>query len=134
MKKKTPKKQAGRGEVEDSGEAEESDLGSWANGGRKMGQISALSFVIIPETICVLFFPPRPKFHFEVFLTFNDCQAPLPPHRPLTLSPPHPPRHPTSLSTAREVLKSFLGLFCEPSSLSGFWYRRSHQSDFIRKT
>ena len=37
-----------------------------------MGQISAPSFIIIPETISIFFF----KFHFEVslFLTFNDCQ------------------------------------------------------------
>lgn len=37
-----------RGEVEDR-EAEEEDSGSRAHG--KMGQISALSFIIIPETI-----------------------------------------------------------------------------------
>lgn len=53
-----------RGEVEDR-EAEEEDSGSWAYG--KMGQ----SFIIIPETICRVFF----KFHFEVFLTFNDCES-----------------------------------------------------------
>lgn len=74
---------------------------SWASGGKKMGQISAQSFVIIPETICLFLSLSAPSFTLKFFPLFNDCQAP--PHHPLTL--------PTSLSTAGEVLKSFLGLF-----------------------
>lgn len=58
-----------RGELEDR-EAEEEDSGSRVRG--KMGQISTLSFIIIPETISSLFFF---YFHFEVSHTFNDCQA-----------------------------------------------------------
>lgn len=61
-----------RGELEDR-EAEEEDSGSWAH--EKMGQILALSFIIIPGTISSFFFLFSFKFYFEVFPTFNDCQA-----------------------------------------------------------
>lgn len=57
-----------RGELEDR-EAEEEDSRFLARG--KMGQNSALSFIIIPGTISSF----SSKFNFEVFLTFNDCQA-----------------------------------------------------------
>lgn len=81
-----------RGELEDR-EAEEEDSGSQARG--KMGQISTLSFVIIPETISSLFY-----FHFEVSHTFNDCQAFF--------------QRPPTLKLQREwpeVLKSSRGLY-----------------------
>lgn len=42
-----------RGELEDR-EAEEEDSGTWVRG--KMGQISALSFIIIPENYLQFFF------------------------------------------------------------------------------